>query len=452
MPAAGTTQLGKRKSRSNSNNNNHDETIAKSAKDDSTMTKGKMNHSRGSGNDSLAVANPAQLLLSSSSSSSTQAVVVSVSEKHATIVLRSKNHANSGVKEDEYTTSILKLSTVPSHLEKLPVTVVANLGDLQDGTAMVDPNDDTDSSKRILAFLQTLEFTLSSESGAEYSYYTTTAAKQHSAPAPRSWWPSLNPFQKIFGGAPPTVAAADSSSSCCFTVELVSPASTRQLERSLPMPGMSLIEETPHLYETIVQPYVQALVTDGKSLAWLQNVVSGTKEQERLLLNTDGYILNIDTKWRSHPDALTTPRAEWYNHSSIKDLYCLGIVKDSALTSLRDLRGDAHLVMLKDMLRQGRETIATVYNVPMDQIRVFVHYPPQFYQFHVHFCHLSNDFGCQVERAHLLTDIIQNLELDSKFYTKRIISYKVNASKNLFTEAQQKQQQNSAAVSHASSL
>ena len=36
------------------------------------------------------------------------------------------------------------------------------------------------------------------------------------------------------------------------------------------------------------------------------------------------------------------------------------------------------------------------------QLRIFVHYQPQFYHFHVHFTRLHNDLGCQVERAHLL--------------------------------------------------
>ncbi len=35
--------------------------------------------------------------------------------------------------------------------------------------------------------------------------------------------------------------------------------------------------------------------------------------------------------------------------------------------------------------RIGVETIEAVYGVPEDQLRVFVHYMPQFFHFHVHF-------------------------------------------------------------------
>jgi len=56
---------------------------------------------------------------------------------------------------------------------------------------------------------------------------------------------------------------------------------------------------------------------------------------------------------------------------------------------------------------------------------VFVHYQPQFYHFHVHFTRLENEVGCAVERGHLLSDVIQNLEFDEGYYCKRIITYKL---------------------------
>ena len=40
-----------------------------------------------------------------------------------------------------------------------------------------------------------------------------------------------------------------------------------------------------------------------------------------------------------------------------------------------------------------------------------MHYPPQFYHFHVHFTNVSVAMGVQTERAHLLDDIIDNIEV-----------------------------------------
>ncbi len=39
--------------------------------------------------------------------------------------------------------------------------------------------------------------------------------------------------------------------------------------------------------------------------------------------------------------------------------------------------------------------------------------------FQVHFVHLKNDIGVSPEKCHLLTDVIQNLELDGSCYVKR---------------------------------
>jgi m7GpppX diphosphatase len=108
----------------------------------------------------------------------------------------------------------------------------------------------------------------------------------------------------------------------------------------LPSLGHVLIHETPELYDTIVAPYIQTIVDDG-SLAWISNVITCQKEKERLLVDDADFIININTKWRTHPSPLTTTpndRDEWYDHACTSDLYCLGITKDSSLSCLRDLR------------------------------------------------------------------------------------------------------------------
>lgn len=47
------------------------------------------------------------------------------------------------------------------------------------------------------------------------------------------------------------------------------------------------------------------------------------------------------------------------------------------------------------------------YNVPADQLRLFVHYPPSYYHFHVHVTHVAwEGAGALVGKAHLLDDII----------------------------------------------
>jgi m7GpppX diphosphatase len=109
----------------------------------------------------------------------------------------------------------------------------------------------------------------------------------------------------------------------------------------------------------------------------------------------------------------------------------LGILKADTVASLRDLKGD-HIPVLREMLDQGPKVIQEVYGIPKDQLRIFVHYQPQFYHFHVHFTRLENDTGCQVEKAHLLSDIIQDLEADPLCFQKKTIVYKLSLKEKLY--------------------
>ena len=83
------------------------------------------------------------------------------------------------------------------------------------------------------------------------------------------------------------------------------------------------------------------------------------------------------------------------------------------------------------MREKGTQRIAEVYGVPRESLRIFVHYPPQFYHFHVHFTHVSVDFGIQTERAHLLDDVIDNLSRDGSFYATCSLTVRVSATDKL---------------------
>jgi m7GpppX diphosphatase len=98
--------------------------------------------------------------------------------------------------------------------------------------------------------------------------------------------------------------------------------------------------------------------------------------------------------------------------------------------------------MLQSILNEGPAAIEKVYGVKRKQLRVFVHYQPQFYHFHVHFTRLENDIGCQVERGHLLSDIIQNLEINRGFYLKRRITFKLPTNDQLYLKIKAHQEEN----------
>lgn len=330
------------------------------------------------------------------SSRGCKAQTLTLSDQHATLLLTTQQRDSEATEQ-----SLLKLTVVPFHKQ------------------VFQSSENVDSTPKILSFLAGYEFELTSESGAEYSYYDAI---------PKTGLFSF--LSRLLPGSGRGASARMGE----FKVELISPASDRQIQRSMPKASMVMIDETPELYENVTKPYIQSIVDSG-SLSWIENVVTGKKERERLLLEKGDYILNVDTKWKTHPTNVV-PRSEWHEHESIVDLYCLAIVKDGSIASLRDLR-DQHLPMLKSILDECPSTIEKIYGVKRDQLRVFVHYQPQFYHFHVHFTRLENDIGCQVERGHLLSDIIQNLEemdneMDGDFYTKRTITYKLPTNDKLY--------------------
>lgn len=365
-----------------------------------------------------AIPNPLTLL----SMDGIKVQTLTVSDQHATLLLTNKTE-----KEEEEIKSLLKLTLIPFHkiiLGSNPFFVTSAEGstNLQGREKRFDAG----ASKQIISFLQRYSFQLKSESGAEYSYYRAVTES-------KNFVHKTNDNESKEGDISESShmsLASTLASFGSFDVELISPASDRQIFRAMPSVGSTLVEETPQLYNEVVKPYI-ASVLEGNSLSWIDNILEVKKEKERLLVNDPLFIVNIDTKWRSHPDPLMIPREKWKDHKAVSDLYCLGIVKDKSIASLRDLTSE-HLPLLRSMLKEGYSAIERIYGVVQNQIRAFVHYQPQFYCFHVHFTRLENEIGSTVERGHLVSDIIQNLEIDSEYYSKRTITYKLKKMTPLY--------------------
>ena len=369
---------------------------------------------------------------------------LTVSDQHATLLIshpsKSQDYsseANAEIsKEDTSETkdasvqSLLKLTIVPFHKSILGCNPVLTQTEKQNGQPaernMLHHNHE--ASLSILSFLQGFDYDLKSESGAEYSYYIARPKEYGLLQRNNTKAESASSNAKDYTNSSTTqnsenVLQEANAAFGSFNVELISPATSTQISRAMPTLGHVLIHETPQMYTSVVKPYIQSIV-DGGSLNWISNVIQLKKETERLLFNNDQFVINIDTKWRTHPPPFTTPREEWYNHPSVEDLYCLAITKLPGIASLRDLRKE-HVPMLESMIKEGLNLIKSTYGVEHDQVRVFVHYQPQFYHFHVHYTRLENEVGSTCERGHLLSDVVQNLDLDSEFYCKRTISYKL---------------------------
>jgi m7GpppX diphosphatase len=381
-----------------------------------------------------------------------------VSDQHATLLCTTHytprdNNKKGGSSDDDdgadgddekatakTTSSILKMTLVPYHKSLLgsnPVVISSNGSNKERRLERNALTNDPIASANIISFLRNYEYELKSESGAEYHYYiarpTTVVVGGKTL--------DINEETNIDINNDDDGSSSNGNNNVgAFDIELISPATPHQIMRALPSLGHVLIHETPELYGKVVAPYIRTIIDNG-SLAWMANVISGQKEKERLLVDNSDFIINIDTKWRTHPSPLTTPgRDEWYNHACTSDLYCLGITKDSSsLSCLRDLRR-MHIPLLQSMQRAGLDSIREIYGIPSNQIRIFVHYQPQFYHFYVHFTRLENEIGSTVERGHMVCDIIQNLQLDDEYYKKRTITYKLARGMPLLSLIEEYQQ------------
>jgi hypothetical protein len=365
----------------------------------------------GNMNDCSPHHSPAAVLASTSI-----ARTLTISDQHANILL---------TLADSEQKALLKLTLLPFH--KTDLACLSKFDDsltTEQLAAQKAPREqeEKEHSNKVLMFLSKFQWRLTSESGAEYSFHEAIPKADGAIVHQEDMEPVVKKAKHEESGLLTKAGV--------FKAELIYPASDRQVNRAMPSPGFRLVHETHALYKAITKPFIDDVVKSG-SLSWIRQIVEVKKEKERLLHNAEGWILNIDTKWRTHPDPLSVPRSEWHQHESVADLYCLGIFKNDGVASLRDLTGD-HLPILREMLEEGAKIIEEVYGVPNDRLRIFVHYQPQFYHFHVHYTRLENETGVQVEKAHLLSDIIHSLEKDPKWFQEKVLVYKLSLEDKLY--------------------
>lgn len=200
-------------------------------------------------------------------------------------------------------------------------------------------------------------------------------------------------------------------------VTVIFPASATQISKLQGQPS-HVLSESRAVFDAVVRPYIEKTCLNTK---WVDNILNGTAEQERVIHNEPGdlgFVLLPDLKW----DGCT-----------LEDLYILAVVRRSDLTSLRDLHGEKDADLLRHVGEVGRQVISERYAIAASQLRVYLHYPPSFYHLHVHFTHADSQVpGQQPERAHLLDNVINNLQLAPDYYQRATLCVRVGEKDPLF--------------------
>ncbi|XP_063167152.1 m7GpppX diphosphatase isoform X2 [Candoia aspera] len=203
---------------------------------------------------------------------------------------------------------------------------------------------------------------------------------------------------------------------------VVYPATEKHLQKYL-CRAVYLIRETGEDYKNVTLPFIES---QSFSIQWVYNILEKKAEADRIIYENpdpiNGFVLIPDFKW---------------NQKQLDDLYLIAICHRRGIKSLRDLT-DEHLPLLRNISQEGGEAIQKRFGLMKTQLRVYFHYQPSYYHLHVHFTALSYDApGCSVERAHLLSDVMYNLELDSQYYQKCPLAFAVRADEPLLKEFQE---------------
>ncbi|XP_036132747.1 m7GpppX diphosphatase [Molossus molossus] len=205
---------------------------------------------------------------------------------------------------------------------------------------------------------------------------------------------------------------------------VVYPATEKHLQKYLRQ-DLRLVRETGGDYKSITLPHLES---QSLSIQWVYNILDKKAEADRIVFEnpdpSDGFVLIPDLKW---------------NQQQLDDLYLIAICHRRGVRSLRDLTAE-HLPLLRNILREGQEAILQRYQVRGDRLRVYLHYLPSYYHLHVHFTALGFEApGSAVERAHLLADVIENLEQDPAHYQQRTLTFALRADDPLLTLLQEAQ-------------
>jgi len=174
-----------------------------------------------------------------------------------------------------------------------------------------------------------------------------------------------------------------------------------------------MVQETPELFQKVTKPYIDSF--DPKRTEWIQNIFDGKAEQSSVLHMSPNFLLLPDMKWTpSSPD-----------NPSLDRLYLLAISRPSlGLRSLRDLRKE-HIPMLQEIMSVAVRSARNFGLEGEGRLRMFVHYQPSYYYFHVHIVNSNYQglAGMNVGQAHLLEDIISLLSTDGEIFAKLTLTY-----------------------------
>lgn len=181
-------------------------------------------------------------------------------------------------------------------------------------------------------------------------------------------------------GPPPTSAGEEFPD---LKINLIYPCTETHVKKYSKQ-GVRMVIETPSIYANKIRPYMVAKREQGR-LNWVWNIIDGKTEVEDVIFRTpqgrdgdEGFLLLPDLNW---------------DRKTMESLHLLGLVERRDIWSLRDLK-KKHIPWLRHMREKFIEATTSTYGeLERDQLKLYVHYQPTYYHFHIHIVHVALEAG-----------------------------------------------------------
>jgi m7GpppX diphosphatase len=182
-----------------------------------------------------------------------------------------------------------------------------------------------------------------------------------------------------------------------------------------------MLVETPELYNNVTLPYIRSI--PAKRTQWVNNILDGSAEAGHVIYHDKdpetGFVILPDMKWDGKD----------------KTLYWVAISMQSSILSLRSLNQE-HFGFLKKVRETSYKLVKEKANLDPTQLRLFIHYQPSYYHFHIHITAVafSDAPGVVSGQAHLLDTVINNIELFPDYYQKVDLPFVIGEKHQLVTD------------------
>jgi hypothetical protein len=174
--------------------------------------------------------------------------------------------------------------------------------------------------------------------------------------------------------------------------------------------SLVIMEETSLTYQTISTPYIDSIYE--KNVKWIFNILNGLTEQNRIMFKNDNFIICKDILWTDN------------------DPYML-CIPFKKIKTIRELTSD-DIVLLEEM-RDNILNITNNLNIKKNQLYMFFHYHPSYYQLHLHICNINNILlETKIMRYYHLDDIIDKLKMDTNYWKNAILKFELLTNTKLY--------------------